>query len=636
MDRVRLFAPSGLAVWILLGQQGARFGSFIVPETSWRWLLAAAVIVYFTSPQRDDVRLGRREVALALVLAVSFAGLTLWRHRALAAPLGVTVTIDGERSVVAPTLDLERRRDLRRLTGKRRAVAVELSAVIEVPVDGDYDVELDCDDGCRLEMGDHAFVESATLRLAKGEHRIVLRYHQLGGPAHLRWGWDSPRAVELLPLEFFIRAEGAPSRSSARGSANASLALLSTWWLATFGLLRHLSRQRIQIRSRRWIPLSATILILGYGCFLRAAAVQIHSGRGGSEALAPWVPGYSVFNEDTAPEDPYRADVRSYLDRLESFSWLGFYRPSFREPFYIALCAPFVWLLGSEIGILVQSAFFSCAGLILFWGIARKLYGWWWALSLLVPVALHEWLIAEAPSGYRMSAYSFFLLAFIGATFIWTGTRTRGLVAGTLAAALCLIRLSALSFVVPLLALKLWSMPSDQRLRYGALSAVALAALVLPFLIANGVAHHDPFYSISFHTEFWLRAEGLDTSQGSVPWTRYFTDFGRGAALIRGHVVGMTTLPVGTFWNGLRHFPIVGLVTVGLGLMGLVRALTGPSRFLTAAYLCHLIPFAYIQNFPSGEMPRFVMPSFFFLVLAAPWALGRVLTLVKPRATVNA
>jgi hypothetical protein len=39
-------------------------------------------------------------------------------------------------------------------------------------------------------------------------------------------------------------------------------------------------------------------------------------------------------------------------------------------------------------------------------------------------------------------------------------------------------------------------------------------------------------------------------------------------------------------------------------------------------YLAHLVPFAYIQNFPSGEMPRFVMPSYFFLVLAAPAAAG--------------
>jgi hypothetical protein len=157
----------------------------------------------------------------------------------------------------------------------------------------------------------------------------------------------------------------------------------------------------------------------------------------------------------------------------------------------------------------------------------------------------------------------------------------------------------------------------EERLRYGAGFTLVLLLLVSPFLYSNFRAHGDPFYSVSFHTQFWLRAEGLDQGEGPVSLSRYFTDFERTGALVRGTLLGSTVLPLRTFWNGLGHFPLLGALTLGLGVFGLVRA-TNP--YLTAAYFGHLLAFAYIQNFPSGEMPRFVMPAFFLLVLAVPYA----------------
>ena len=67
-------------------------------------------------------------------------------------------------------------------------------------------------------------------------------------------------------------------------------------------------------------------------------------------------------------------------------------------------------------------------------------------------------------------------------------------------------------------------------------------------------------------------------------------------------------------------FPLLDGAVMLSGLVGLLASLRSERRFLTAAYFAHLIPFAYIQNFPSGQMPRFVMPSYFFLVLAVPAA----------------
>ena len=254
------------------------------------------------------------------------------------------------------------------------------------------------------------------------------------------------------------------------------------------------------------------------------------------------------------------------------FTWSSFYAPSFREPFYIALTKPFLALAGEEVGILIQSWFFSCATLLLFFLIARRLHGPCWAAALLVPIALHEWLILEAPTGYRMSAYAFFLLAATAAMLFTSASRRAAGLAGTAFGLLVLIRLSSLSVAVPLLGAKLLSFERGERGErgerrerhdrrvYAALFLAVLTALVAPFLLSNAVAHGDPFYPISFHTQFWLRAEGLPTSDGApITWSRYFTDFGRTGAVLKGTCLGMTVLPVKTFWRGLGHFPLVNL-----------------------------------------------------------------------------
>jgi hypothetical protein len=365
------------------------------------------------------------------------------------------------------------------------------------------------------------------------------------------------------------------------------------------------------------VPRAVAAAIALYGSLLRFEAFLAHSGlTERSEiacrvhaALLPWLPRYGVFNPESAPDDPYRADVRSYLDRAETMAEEGFYAPSFREPFYVLLVRVFVGLAGGAIGILIESALFSALALVLFYVLAERLRGGWWAVALLVPVALHEWLVLDAPTGYRESAYSFFLLAFLAAIPFRSGVAS-----GILGALLCLIRLSALSIVAPLAAIRVFRLGPGKRTRYAATFALALLLLLGPFLYSNFRAKGDPFYSVSFHTEFWLRAEGLHRDSGPVGLWRYFTDFKRGGALALGTVKGLSVLPLRTFWNGFRAFPLLGAVAIALGVLGILRA---SNLYLTAAYFGHLVAFAYIQNFPSGEMPRFVMPAFYVLVLSA-------------------
>jgi PA14 domain len=620
---------TGLAV--LLGAQGARIGSYWIPAISWWWVIAIAGALLLLAPSEAGVKLGRKALLSLAVVLVSFLLLAFWRSRALEPSTSLLVRVDSERDVRARSLQLERRNELRRLTGKRRNVTLETEGVLEVPESGSYRFELSCDDSCELTVGGRTLRaegdSSETLDLDQGELPFSLRYRQGTGPARLSVAWNRPAALELLPIDYYLRSTDAPARS--RVSAHLALFFFGVFWLGLASYLSKLGHGRAVWIASPWVPRAFVALLILYGGLLRFEALLAHSGLTERselaaevhESLLPVLPRYGIFNPDLAPDDPYRADVRSYLDRAAAMTVGGFYAPSFREPFYVLLVKLFVALFGGgEIGILVESFLFSVATLPLFAWLARKLYGLWWAVALLLPVSLHEWLVLEAPTGYRMSAYGFFLLAFAAAALLGARATRRFsfVVEGAFAGLLTLIRLSALSVVAPVLFLRASSLPSPRRRSFVLGFLAVLAALVVPFLFSNYRAHGDPFYSVSFHTQFWLRAEGLDEGQGSVSVLRYFTDFGRATAVLKGTFLGMTALPLRTFWNGLQGFPVLGLAALLLGVPGLLMLHRRENRILAAIYFGHLLPFAYIQNFPSGEMPRFVMPAFFLLVLAIP------------------
>ncbi len=627
MDRVARAAAAALsllAICGLLGSQGSRLGAFLVPQISPWWILAGLALVFWLTRPRERA-LGRGAVLAGSLFLISFILLNAWRIRELHPSASLDVLVDGEVLRRLDTLRIERRYELRRLTGKRRNVEIEAKGLVEVPETGVFGIEVACDDSCEVRLGDDVIrSEGASRRdlsLAQGETPLEVRYRQGAGPARLAISWDRPGFVEALPLDYFVRAPNDSRRS--RAPAHMALAGLALWWgLFPFFWMR-LARSKEALKGSKLVPSVAAALLLLYGSLLRFEAFLAHSDLAGSDeragkihdALLPWLPRFGVFNPENAPEDPYRADVRSYLDRSEVMGREGFYAPSFREPFYVLLVSLSVAAAGGEVGILIESLVFSVLTLALFYFIAAKLHRPYWALALLVPVVLHHWLVLDAPTGYRESAYSFFLLAFVAAMALDETRRYSAISSGALGALLCLIRLSALTIVLPLAAIRFVRLPRDERLRFAAGFGLSFALLVGPFLYSNFQAYGDPFYSVSFHTEFWLRAEGLDQGQGPVSLSRFFTDFERAGSLVTGTFLGLTLLPLRTFWNGLAPFPFLAVPTLGLGVLGLLR---GRNLYLTAAYFGHLIAFAYIQNFPSGEMPRFVMPAYYLLVLAVP------------------
>ncbi len=559
MDRIAAAAAAilvAIATMTLLGDQGAQLGATRIPSLSPWWVVGAAALVLLVTPRDRSIgagsEVGRRIALAGGLFLVSFLVLSFWRHETLhpKASLDFVVSRAG-----APrrgrSLQIERRSELRRLTGARHNVELETRGWLEVPRRGVYRFELACDDSCELEIGSRMLQvrgeRTETVPLEAGEIPFFLRYRQRAGPARLVVRWQTPSIFEPLPIDYFVRSPDGAKRN--RWAAHLCLGALVLWWAGFSLYLSKLGRARGQWMSRRFVPLTLGGLLIVYGSLLRFEALLAHSGLARDsdraeeihEALAPYLPGYGIFNPENAPEDPYRADVRSYLDRAETMSLGRFYAPSFREPFYPLLVRAFVSLAGGEIGILVLSFVFSVLTLPLFYFVARKLHGDWWATALLVPISLHEWLILEAPTGYRMSVYGFFLVAFVALVALPATVETtrprRGYpgLGGVVGGLLCLIRLSALSVVAPLLALRTLVVPRRELVLYVSTFAAAIALVVAPFLWSNFRAHGDPFYSVSFHTQFWLRAEGIGGDEGPVSLSRYLTGFGRTAEVLKGN-----------------------------------------------------------------------------------------------------
>jgi hypothetical protein len=489
---------------------------------------------------------------------------------------------------------------------------------------------------------------SFATRLNAGVHRLTIHYEQGRGPAFLHIRWKRPTNLELLKLEHFLsgQSRNLPDEIGLRSRMRqAALSLMCNliWWAMFLGIVIRTGETRTFWSERlasepaaRWVPRIAALLLIGYGALLRFDAFLVHSHLTSEsptaseihQKLHPLLPNYSLFNPNNAPDDPYRADVRSYLDRSSQLSLGGFYGAHFREPFYVGLVKLFVTAFGArEIGILVQSLFFSIAVLPLFYILSARVSNRWWALGALMPVTLHEWLILEAPTGYRMSAYAFFLLVYAGWLFFGRTRRwwVDALIAGALSAMVSLTRLSGLSFVLPLLMLKAWEKRKEGGWRYAGVATLTLVVLTGPFLLNCYRVHGDPFYAVSFHTQFWLESENpTETISAPVNLYRYLLDSRGISDLVKGSFLGLTVLPLRTFWNGLTHFPWLGAFVISTGIVGLIGSLRGNLRFPAFAYFGHLLPFAYIQNVPSGEMPRFVMPAFYFLTLGATWTCHRL------------
>jgi hypothetical protein len=239
-------------------------GPFI-PEVDLWWLIIVATLAFlWIKPSTTTLRL-RAAAAVALLLILSALPLSVWflKISSSSVPkqaLASRVSQSGGEStepVLMSSLQIDERKYLNRLVGRRRDVRLVLSGFLYVPRPGPYRFELDCDDRCNLFVhGDEILTDRAGTRekhLEQGFHPFKLEYEQDGGPAHLSVGWDGPKWVELLPLDHYVadRLDGLREmQRKARVQVSTSLVLNILWWIVGLGLgLRIMEWARFELST---------------------------------------------------------------------------------------------------------------------------------------------------------------------------------------------------------------------------------------------------------------------------------------------------------------------------------------------------------------------------------------------------
>jgi hypothetical protein len=203
-------------------------GSLLVPALSPWWILAALGLLFWLTPSREG-SIGRRTLVASGLFLLSFVLLTAWRSRALHPSTSLEVLVDGEVGRRAVSLQIDRRNELRRLTGKRRNVSIEAKGVLEVQDAGTHVLELSCDDACEIAVGgDVVRAEGLApeLALPRGEIPLEIRYRQDSGPARLRSRGTVPASSSLSPSTTSCapprQADAAASPRTSRSRASPS------------------------------------------------------------------------------------------------------------------------------------------------------------------------------------------------------------------------------------------------------------------------------------------------------------------------------------------------------------------------------------------------------------------------------
>ncbi|NKB87712.1 MAG: hypothetical protein GKS06_05775 [Acidobacteria bacterium] len=319
---------------------------------------------------------------------------------------------------------------------------------------------------------------------------------------------------------------------------------------------------------------------------------------------------------------PYRFDPKSYLDSAREMR--HFYEARLREPLFVAATRVTLGLTGDrDVAGSLVSTLFSVLVLVAAWRLGSAVGGTWVGLAAAGILALETDLIRWAPLGYRTEAFTAFTALFLAAFLRWSDapTRRRGLVLAAWGAAAALTRLSALSFVVPLLMLALWTVRDrPEARRTAAWAAGTCAALVVPFLVACWWRFGDPLYSVTEHWSYFYQGRGGPAAQaadsvGSWALGQLATQPLKFADSI---LLGLTAYPWSHKWVGLRPFlGVAGVTALQVaalaGIFGWLWSAKG--RVLLGAGFLSMAPFALTWGIYA--QPRFTMHVYPLLIVAA-------------------
>lgn len=322
-----------------------------------------------------------------------------------------------------------------------------------------------------------------------------------------------------------------------------------------------------------------------------------------------------------------------------------FYQAHVREPIFLALTRGMLWLTrGRDIAVSLASALAGTLAIVATYLLGAAAYsrlvGFGAALAIAIELVAVSWSVDGWRDDTFMLATALSGWAFL--RLMQQPSRARAAAAGLVAAAACLTRITALSFVIPALVWILVETPGPRRpaVRAVALAAALAGLLIAPFLINCWRATGDPFFAINYHTRYYRAAERLpeDTSEGAAGFLRRkLAD--RPITTIDTIGVGLFVFPFNNKWTGFRPWWVhLGTALSWSAAAGLVLALwSANGRLLLVLLITSLLPYAITWQLGGGGEWRFTQHVYPIYLVAACGALAaavRLVVLLARRRTV--
>jgi hypothetical protein len=369
----------------------------------------------------------------------------------------------------------------------------------------------------------------------------------------------------------------------------------------------------------------------------------LQRSRDGPSGLRPasmrWT-RWPRFPHRDGPPTQYRSDPYTYLQRARQMQ--GFYGAHLREPVFPFATKIALWLFSDQdVAVSVTSAAFSVLAVLGTFVLGAAAFSYGVGLGAAALLAVEYDVISLGTQGWRDDAFTaavvWFCIALLA--FVRHPSAGRAIVLGVVAAAACLVRITAISFLLPAWLWVLVSGGPQPRLRLQRLafaSAVA-AALVAPYLVNCWRVFGDPLYAINAHAAVYQATEDPHrTAPASAAQYLSAHLLERPFAMLDTAAMGMTAYPFATKWVGFdpwgRH---LGEALSWASLLGLALfTRSAPGRMLLVILAGSLIPYAFTWRLLSDW--RFTEHAYPIFLIAACLAVATIARVARhPRRALS-
>lgn len=390
-----------------------------------------------------------------------------------------------------------------------------------------------------------------------------------------------------------------------------------------------------------WMALPCLILL--YGAALRFdAVISRFQPIDGSERFVERQLQIASAIGRLRPEPHWDKETRPYI-KGDPGGYLRFaremkhfYAGHVREPLFVFTTKTFLWLLNQQdIAVSFASAFFSALTILATYLLGSVFSRWAGALASF-GVAIEREVIRSGTAGMRDDAFMFFtvLFAYACVRVYRKPSLVHVIFAGFVGGGACLVRVTALSFVLPTYIYLLFvSRPWRERMAPIAASAVLAAAVLAPYVINCAITYGDPLYAINDMTKFYRTREHYDAAESmSVREYLGMKMANRPYQFLNTAVSGFTSYPLNNKWSGFDYWsPLIGRFLYWAAILGLFLFLfSAEGRLMLVVMLASILPFAFTWDVKGGAEYRFTIHVYPFFLVAACFVLIQALSLLKP------